>query len=303
MPLPLPEASDHPHPHGSVSVDEPSAIGAAFALNLAFACIEVLGGMWTNSLAILSDALHDLGDSLAFGLSWFLARKSRQGRDRRYSYGYRRLSLLGALATAVVLLVGSLFILARAVPRLIRPEHSNAGGMIALAVLGLAVNGAAAWKLRTGGSLQSRMLTWHLVEDVLSWGAVLAVALTLLFTDIHILDPLLSILITLYVLVGVVRNLGRTAAVFLQAAPEELDLEALDRNLASVPGVLSTHHTHVWSLDGEHHVLTTHLVVPSGATKREIVRVKRDALQLLASIAPEHTTLEVEYEDEDCRMK
>jgi len=303
MPLPLSHGPNHAHPHGSVSVDEPSAIGAAFALNLAFACIEVVGGMWTNSLAILSDALHDLGDSLAFGLSWFLARKSRQGRDRRYSYGYRRLSLLGALATAVVLLVGSLFILARAVPRLIRPEHSNAGGMIALAVLGLAVNGAAAWKLRTGGSLQSRMLTWHLVEDVLSWGAVLAVALTLLFTDIHILDPLLSILITLYVLVGVVRNLGRTAAVFLQAAPEELDLEALDRNLASVPGVLSTHHTHVWSLDGEHHVLTTHLVVPSGATKREIVRVKRDALQLLTSIAPEHTTLEVEYEDEDCRMK
>jgi cobalt-zinc-cadmium efflux system protein len=129
------------------------------------------------------------------------------------------------------------------------------------------------------------------------------VAGTLYLADIHILDPLLSILITLYVLSGVVRNLRRTLAVFLQATPENLDLEALDRGLASIDGVRSTHHTHVWSLDGEHHVLTTHLVVRPEATKDEIVRVKRDALRQMASVAPEHTTLEVEYEDEDCRMR
>jgi cobalt-zinc-cadmium efflux system protein len=300
MPLP---AAPHPHPHGSSTPDEPAQIGYAFALNLAFACIELVGGLWTNSLAILSDALHDFGDSLAFGLSWFLARKSRQGRDRRFSYGYRRLSLLGALTTALVLLLGSLWILARAVPRLMHPEHSDAVGMIGLAILGLAVNGAAALRLRRGRSLQSQMLTWHLLEDVLGWLAVLIVAGTLYLADIHILDPLLSILITLYVLSGVVRNLRRTLAVFLQATPENLDLEALDRGLASIDGVRSTHHTHVWSLDGEHHVLTTHLVVRPEATKDEIVRVKRDALRQMASVAPEHTTLEVEYEDEDCRMR
>lgn len=301
--MPLPDDPHHHHPHGSTPIDEPSAIGVAFGLNLAFTCIEVVGGLWTNSLAILSDALHDLGDSLAIGLSWILARKSRQGGDPRFSYGYRRLGLLGALATALVLLVGSLLVLARAVPRLIHPEHSDAAGMFYLAVLGLAVNGAAAWRLRRGRSLQSQMLTWHLVEDVLGWGAVLAVAVALWFTDIHILDPLLSILVTLYVLAGVWRNLRRTMAVFLQATPEDLDLEALERALASLPGVLSTHHTHVWSLDGEHHVLTTHLVVAPEATKTDIVRVKREALSLLSSIAPEHTTLEVEYEDEDCRMR
>ena len=175
--------------------------------------------------------------------------------------------------------------------------------MIGLALLGLAVNGAAVWRLRRGRSLQSQMLTWHLVEDVLGCGAVLAVALTLYFTDIHILDPLLSILVTLYVLAGTWRNVRRTMAVLLQATPGDLDLEALDRALASLPGVQSTHHIHVWSLDGEHHVLTTHLVVAPQATKSEIVRVKRDALGLLASIVPEHTTLEVEYEDEDCRMR
>ena len=301
--MPLPDEASHHHPHGSPAPDEPAAIGVAFALNLAFACIEAVGGVWTNSLAILSDAVHDLGDSLAFGLSWWLARKARQAGNRRFSYGYRRLSLVGALITALVLLVGSLLILARAVPRLLHPEHSNAGGMIGLAVLGLAVNGAAAWRLRRGRTLQSQMLTWHLVEDILGWCAVLVVAVTLVFTDIHILDPLLSIVITLYVLTGVLRNVRKTGAVFLQATPEELDLETLDADLGAIPGVLSTHHTHVWSLDGQHHVLTTHLVVPAAATKADIVQIKRDALRKLADLEVEHTTLEVEFEDEDCRMR
>jgi cobalt-zinc-cadmium efflux system protein len=284
-------------------VDEPADIGVAFFLNLAFTVIEAAGGLWTNSLAILSDSLHDLGDSLAFGMSWYLARKARQVHDMKFSYGYRRLSLLGALTSALVLLVGSLFVLARAIPRLLRPEHSNAQGMIALALLGLAVNGAAAWRLRRGRSMQSQALRWHLLEDVLGWAAVLVVALTLLVADVHILDPLLSIVITGYVLYGVVRNLRRTMVVFLQAAPEELNLEALDRGLAAIPGVLSTHHTHLWSLDGVHHVLTTHLVVGRSARKNDIVEIKRQALHLLAPIAPEHTTLEIEYEDEDCRMR
>src|SRR4030065_562088 len=189
----------HAHPHGSSTVDEPAAIGVAFFLNLAFTVIEAAGGLWTNSLAILSDSLHDLGDSLAFGMSWYLARKARQVHDMKFSYGYRRLSLLGALTSALVLLVGSLFVLARAIPRLLRPEHSNAQGMIALALLGLAVNGAAAWRLRRGRSMQSQALRWHLLEDVLGWAAVLVVALTLLVADVHILDPLLSIVITGYV--------------------------------------------------------------------------------------------------------
>jgi cobalt-zinc-cadmium efflux system protein len=301
--MPSPAVMPHSHPHASTDADEPADIGVAFFLNLAFTLVEAVGGLWTNSLAILSDSLHDLGDSLSFGLSWFLARKARQGRDDRFSYGYRRLSLLGALTSTVVLLVGSLLILAQAIPRLIRPEHSNAQGMIVLALLGLAVNGAAAWRLQRGRTLQSKAMRWHMVEDVLSWAAVLLVAVTLLVADVHILDPLLSLAITAYVLYGVVRNLRRTMVVFLQAAPEELNLQALERGLASIPGVLSTHHTHLWSLDGVHHVLTTHLVVGRKARRNDIVEIKRQALHLLAPIAPEHTTLEIEYEDEDCRMR
>jgi len=288
----------HQHPHEATA-----SMRAAFLLNLGFTIVEVAGGVLTNSLAILSDSLHDLGDSLSIGLSWYLERGSQRVGDRQFSYGYRRLSLLGALINALVLILGSALILARAVPRLARPEPSSASGMLALAVLGVAVNGAAALRMRGGRSLNARMISWHLLEDVLGWVAVLLVSLALLFTRAYILDPLLSILITGYVLVNVVRNLRRTLAIFLQATPEDLDVHAVEEKLGRIPSVLSTHHTHAWSLDGEHHVLTTHLVVASGATKEEVRQVKRAALAVMDQLDLEHTTIEIEYDDEDCRMK
>lgn len=288
----------HSHSHAATG-----GIRTAFLLNLGFTVVEVIGGLWTNSLAILSDSVHDLGDTLSIGLAWYLERRSRRAHDGRYSYGYRRLSLLGALLNAVVLIVGSLVILSRAIPRLLAPQHSNAGGMMALAILGILANGAAVLRLRGGRNLNSQVIAWHLLEDVLGWVAVLVVSISLLFADIHILDPILSILITAYVLYNVLRHLRRTMAVFLQAAPDDVDVHAIEHRLREIPNVVSTHHTHAWSLDGEHHVLTTHIVVPAGASKQEIVQVKREALSLMEAIDLEHTTIEVEYEDENCRMK
>lgn len=289
-------------PHAHVH-DTTARLSTAFFLNLGFTLIEVVGGLFTNSLAILSDSLHDLGDSLAIGFSWWMERRAHRPSQGRYSYGFRRLSLVAALVNAVVLIVGSLIVLAQAIPRLFDPQTANARGMLALAVLGIVVNGAAVLRMRGAQGMNAQMITWHLLEDVLGWVAVLIVSLSLLVTDIQILDPLLSILITGYVLYNVIRNLRKTVAIFLQAAPADLDVHAIEHTLATIPHVLSTHHTHAWSLDGEHHVLTTHLVVPAGASKAEIVQVKADALHLFRQIDLEHTTIEVEYEDENCRMR
>lgn len=290
--------SPHEHAHETAA-----RFRAAFFLNLSFTLIEVVGAFYTNSLAILSDSLHDLGDSLAIGFSWWMEGRAHRPSQGRYSYGYRRLSLLAALVNAVVLIVGSLVILAQAIPRLFDPQPSNARGMFVLAVLGILVNGAAVLRLRGAQGMNAQMITWHLVEDVLGWVAVLIVSLSLMVTDIEILDPLLSILITAYVLVNVIRNVRKTVAIFLQAAPADLDVHAIEHELASIPHVRSTHHTHAWSLDGEHHVLTTHLVVPSEATKADVVQVKTDALRLFRRIDLAHTTIEIEYEDENCRMR
>jgi cobalt-zinc-cadmium efflux system protein len=286
------------HPHEAIP-----RLRTAFFLNLGFTVLEVVGGLLTNSLAILSDAVHDLGDSLSIGFSWWMETRAHRPSGGRYSYGYRRLSLAAALVNAVVLIVGSLVVLSQAIPRLFDPQPSDARGMFVLAVLGIAVNGAAVLRLRGAPGMNASMIAWHLMEDVLGWVAVLIVSLSLLVTDILILDPLLSILITSYVLYNVVRNLRKTVAIFLQAAPADIDIHAVEHALAAIPNVLSTHHTHAWSLDGEHHVLTTHLVVPAAATKPQVIQVKTDALRLFRQIDVEHTTIEVEYDDEDCRMR
>ncbi|MGD2158791.1 MAG: cation diffusion facilitator family transporter [Anaerolineales bacterium] len=290
-------AHDHQH-----STDSTANIKTAFFLNLGFTLLEVVGGLWTNSLAILSDSVHDLGDSISLGLAWYLDRYSKRDRDDRYSYGYRRFSLLGALANTIILIIGSILILSQAVPRLMEPEHSNAQGMVLFAIVGILVNGAAVLRLRGSRSLNARVVAWHLLEDVLGWIAVLIVAVILLFADIHVLDPILSILITSYVLYNVVKNLRATLSLFLQAVPEDFDIDQLEKDISAVENVVSTHHTHIWSLDGEHHVLTTHVVVDESTSKDQVLCVREDIKKMLTAYDFSHMTVEIEFGDDDCGM-
>ena len=185
----------HHHSHSSGNIK------TAFFLNFGFTILEIIGGILTNSIAILSDALHDLGDSISLGIAWYLDNFSKKDSTSRYSYGYRRFSLLGALINSLVLIGGSLFILSEAIPRILNPEEAHAPGMIAFAILGVIVNGAAVLKLKDDKSMNAKVVAWHLMEDVLGWVAVLIVGITLLFVNLPVLDPILSILITLYVFV------------------------------------------------------------------------------------------------------
>lgn len=286
------------HHHHSVK-----NIKTAFFLNFGFTIIEIIGGLLTNSMAILSDALHDLGDSLSLGISWYLQKKSNnKGSNQTFSFGYRRFSLLGALINSVILIAGSLFILTQAVPRLLDPEPVEAGGMLLLAILGIAVNGAAVFKLRQGKSMNEKVVTWHLLEDVLGWVAVFIVSIVLMFKDIPILDPILSIMITVYVLYNVIKNLKKTLMIFLEAVPEGVDFEEVKQKIESLPGIVSTHHTHIWSLDGEQHALSTHIVVEESLDKREIINIKRQIQDLVDELNLEHLTIQVDYHDEPCIM-
>jgi len=277
-------------------------IRLAFFLNLFFTVIEILGGLWTNSLAILADAIHDLGDSFALGSAWFMERLSLKKGDALYSYGYRRFSLLGALISAALLMAGSLFILFQAVPRIFHPEDAYAPGMVLFALMGIAVNGAAVLRLKGSTGMNARMVAWHLLEDVLGWAAVLAVSIILLFRNIPFLDPLLSCLITIYVLANVMKNLGATFGIFMQGVPEGTDIEAIDKNIRSIDHVMGTHHTHIWSLDGTHHVLTTHVVVDREATQDMILMIKEQIRTILQAHGMVHSTVEIEYSCEECRI-
>jgi len=283
--------------------DSARNIKIAFFLNFGFTLLEIVGGLLTNSLAILSDALHDLGDSLSLGLSWYLDRYAKKERDQEYSYGYGRFSLLGALVNAVILFGGSLYLLSQAIPRLLNPEPASASGMLLLAIGGIAVNGLAVLRLKGGQSLNVQVVTWHLLEDVLGWVAVLIVSIVLFFTDLYILDPILSILITLYVLYNMLGKLKQTLSLFLQAVPGDVDVNAFESQVLTINQVIDTHHTHIWSLEGEHHVLSTHVVVAENATREDTIRIK-DKVRLLLDLSDfEHITVEIEYENEACALE
>ena len=283
--------SHHGHSHGPSTGQR---IGVAFFLNLAFAILEIVGGIWTNSVAVLADALHDLGDSLALALTWRFAKVSEKKGDAVYTFGYRRFSLLGALVMAMTLIAGGLFVLARAIPRIINPEPANAQGMILLAIIGVLVNGFAALRMHGGSSVSERVVTWHFVEDVLGWIAVLIAAIAMQIWNIHLIDPILSILITLYVMWNIAKQLKETLVILLQGVPDGLTVESIESEMARISGVLGVHHTHVWTQDGEHHVLSTHILCDPDCSIRDCSALRTTIKERLSEMGIPHATIEME---------
>lgn len=288
----------HAHAHAGEG-----GFGKAFALNLGFAIVELIGGVLTNSVAIAADAVHDLGDAAVLGTAWGMERYATGGPRGRYSYGMRRVSLLSAVVSALVLTVGSAVILFEAIPRLLSPEPVYAPGMVGLAVVGILVNGLAARTMHGGGTMNSQVARWHLLEDLFGWVAVFMGAVVMWLFDVPWIDPLLSIGLTLFILWGVFKRGRETLALFLQAAPEGVDLKALDAELGAIDGVQSTHHTHAWSLDGSRHVLSTHLVVSDATPADSFVCIKQAARDLAEHNGFAHVTVEVEFEREKCGMR
>ncbi len=292
-------AGNHNHrKHNQVSQN----IRVAFFLNLSFTILEIIGGLFTNSIAILSDALHDLGDSLSLGLAWYLEKLALKKPDRRFSFGYRRLSLLSALINGIILIAGSVFILSEAIPRLLAPEPVNVAGMFYLSIFGIVVNGASVLRLRGGTTLNERVVTWHLIEDVLGWAAIFIISIVMYFWPVTILDTILSLLITLFVLWNVLKRLKETIVIFLQAVPPGIDIGRLEADLEQLEVVSSVHHTHIWSLDGEKHIASTHIVVNNNWDYSTAVSFKQTVRNIFSKFKIEHVTIELENKSETCEM-
>lgn len=270
-------------------------IKIAVFLNVAFTIIEIIGGLWTNSLAILSDALHDFGDSVVLISSWVLERKSAAPADKKRTFGYRRLSLISALLAAVVLVVGSLFILSQAIPRFMNPEHVYAPGMIGLAIVGLIFNGIGFYRLKKGSSMNEKVLSWHLLDDVLGWSVILIGAIIIQFWDNHIIDPLMTIGFTAFTLWGVGKNIKETLNIFLQGVPAHINSEGIKQDLLSIPGVKGVHDIHVWSLEGETDIFTGHVVVDPSLLK-DPDNARQQIKESLTKNHIEHSTIELESE-------
>ncbi|MFV1917039.1 MAG: cation diffusion facilitator family transporter [Patescibacteria group bacterium] len=270
-------------------------IKIAVFLNVSFTILEIIGGLFTNSLTILSDALHDFGDSVTLISSWVLEKKAKKKPDARRTFGYQRLSLLSALFASIVLVGGSLFILSKAIPRLLNPEHVNAKGMIILAVIGIIFNGLGFLRLKKGASVNEKVLTWHLLEDVLGWVVVFVGSVIILFWDSHIIDPIMTIGYTVFIFWGVTKNLKEAFNIFLQGVPAHIDTGNVKKGLISLKGVIGVHDIHIWSLEGETDIFTGHIVVDEKLLQRpddtrRLVKKELDKHHI------EHSTIELESE-------
>ncbi|GAB5522872.1 MAG: cation diffusion facilitator family transporter [Roseivirga sp.] len=285
----------HHHDHGVKNLK------VAFFLNLGFTIIEIVGGIMTNSLAILSDALHDLGDSLSIGLSWYFQKLSTRKGDATYSYGYKRFSLLGAIINAVVLLVGSVFILTEAIPAILNPGDTDAKGMMYLAIFGVVVNGAAVIRLKKGTSINERVISLHLLEDVLGWVAVLIGSVVMLYFEAPWIDPLLSVLIALFILFNVYKSLKASLTIVLQATPDEINMDGIQSLLMSLPQIRDIHDCHLWSMDGEHHVCSLHVRLDGNYSLEESAEMKNEIKAILKKEGVSHVTIEFEGPEEECR--
>lgn len=275
----------------------------AFLLNLAFSIFEIIGGLFTNSVAIVSDAIHDLGDALSIGISYFLEKKSKRKPDEKYTYGYTRYSVLGATITTCILLISSILVIVNAVGKIMNPVEINYSGMIFLAGIGCTVNFLAAYFTRGGHSLNQKSVNLHMLEDVLGWAIVFIGAVIMKFTDISIIDPLMSIIVAVFIFVNSLKNFKTILNLFLEKTPEGVSVKDLKKHLLDIDGVVDIHHIHIWSLDGFNNYATMHVVVDKMSAD-----VKKAIKEELKDHGIDHVTLEIETkkdkcEDVDCHIQ
>ena len=273
----------------------------AFLLNITFAIFEFFGGLFTNSVAILSDSIHDIGDALSIGISYFLERKSKKKADNKYTYGYIRYSVLGGVITTTILLVGSILVIIGAINRLFNPEEVNYSGMIIFAVIGVILNFIAAYVTKEGDSINQKSVNLHMLEDVLGWVVVLIGAIIMNFTDIKVLDSIMSIGVALFILIHSLKNLKKVLDIFLEKTPNDIDIDELKKHLLKIKGVDDIHHIHIWSIDGYNNYATMHIV-----TKSDIKEVKKLIREELVEHNICHSILETEDEacdDKECHIE
>jgi cobalt-zinc-cadmium efflux system protein len=265
---------------------------AAF-LNVAFTILEIVGGFWTNSLAILSDALHDFGDSIALLLSWLFERGARKSPDTSRTFGYQRLSLFSALFSGTILIGGSIVIIVQVVPRIFNPETVNAAGMVGIGIVGILFNGMGFFLLKRGESLNEKVLSWHLLEDVVGWVVILIGGVIINFWDVYLLDPIMTLGLTVFILYNVSKNLKEAVNILLEGVPEHINIAEVKRDILAIDGVIGVHDMHIWSLEGETDILTAHIVADE-VQLRKPDTTRKAVKEVLKRHHIEHSTIELE---------
>ena len=267
----------------------------AFILNIAFSVFELFGGLFTGSIAILSDSLHDIGDALSIGVAYLFEKKSKKKPDENYTYGYVRFSVMGSIITTIILLVGSVFVIYESVKRIINPTIINYDGMILFAIFGVIVNSLATYFTKDGDSLNQKSVNLHMLEDVLGWIVVLIGSILMKFTNITYIDPILSIIVSTFIFVSAFKNIKLIIELFLEKTPQNVNIDEIKEHLLKIDGVKDIHHIHIRSIDGYNNFATLHAVVEEYSHE-----LKNKIKEELKEHNIGHSTVEMELKDEKC---
>ena len=276
-------------------MDTEKSILIAFILNLVFSVFEFAGGIFTNSIAIISDSIHDMGDAISIGISYFLEKKSKNPPDEKDTYGYARYSVIGSTSTTTILILGSVLVIYNAVKRLITPSPVNYNGMIVFAVFGVIVNSLAVFITHDGHSLNQKAVSLHMLEDVLGWIVVLIGSVLMHFTDIAIIDPIMSIIVAVIIFINAVKNLKESVYLFLEKAPSDINTSDIINSLSDIEGIIDIHHIHIWSLNNDNNCASLHVV-----TNHDTFEIKEKIRYKLSEHNINHITIETEKVNEAC---
>ena len=271
----------------------------AFVLNISFSIFELIGGVFTNSISIMSDAIHDFGDALSIGISLILEKISKKKPDEKYTYGYARYSVLGALITTIVLTVGSIFVILGGINRILNPVTINYNGMIIFAIFGVIINFLAAYFTREGDSINQKAVNLHMLEDVLGWVVVLIGSILIKFTSITLVDSIMSIGIAIFILINAFKNLKDILDLFLEKTPKDISKKKKKKHLLEMKEILDVHHIHIWSMDGVTNYSTMHIVTEENNAKELKKKIRKEMNELGIS----HTTIEIEDKNDNCEEK
>lgn len=267
----------------------------AFILNLCFAVFEFIGGLLTGSVSILSDSIHDIGDAASIGISYFMEKISGRPPNKQYTYGYRRYSVLGGLITTIILLIGSILMISGSIYRLVNPIEINYDGMIVLAIIGCVINFIAGKITHHEHSINQKAVSLHMLEDMLGWIIVFIGAIVMRFTDWYFIDPILSIVMSIFIGYHAIKTLIQITNIFLIKTPKHINVDVIRASLILIPGISDIHHLHIWTIDGESVLASMHIVAKYSPGLKSIIK------NTLKKRGIDHATIEFESIDEKCK--
>ena len=267
------------------------AVWVAFFLNLTYAIVEFIAGGVFGSSAVLADSVHDLGDAIAIGISAFLETISNREEDNQYTLGYKRFSLLGALVTAVILVTGSVLVILENVTKILHPQPVNDEGILWLGIIAITINMLASLVVGKGKTKNESILSLHFLEDTLGWVAVILMAIVLRFTDWYILDSLLSLVISIFILTKALPRFWSTLKIFLDAVPEGVETGDLEKDLETLTNVKSVNQLSIWSMDGLENNAIIHICIKDW---EKIMETKEAVRQFLEERGVQNITIEVD---------